>query len=419
MGNYTHAFTMLELATNTATAVLLFKILALSPLTSAFRFVYGQFCSAEDTKANKSWSVGLQAAMPIVRVRNAQRNDMENVYIALLLWLAAPSSLINPTFVEAFTAARCAHTVCYLAGLQPWRAISYIVGHVLNAVMLYQVYTGTEERFLKIYCLLLAKFWLVGALTSFKRLKNKGGHYGIVEDLTLAGHKAEWKNGKPSPRKAVGERMMMHHSDDIYNLVPFVIMALVAKQTITDEVYIAGLCTVMELFLYGKLAQTLMVFANMPNIMATACGLFCLYLHHQLGSVWNFPAEFDGQQATHWLVLVMGKCAAVNLILIVYRALRGEAGPSDDELEHPERHWASEVQRVINIQRNDAENVPAFAIAVLTLGIGNVPYEYVFWFCAMRCVHTLVYLAHVPQPARAIAWISNVYFACKTLAMLL
>ena len=74
---------MLDISAELAVGILLSKIVALSPLTSLCRFKTGQFASKEDTKSNKKWKVG-QSAMSIVRVRNAQRNDLENVFTAVL-----------------------------------------------------------------------------------------------------------------------------------------------------------------------------------------------------------------------------------------------------------------------------------------------------------------------------------------------
>merc|ERR1712166_856757 len=145
---YTYLTNMLEISAKLAVGILLSKILALSPLTSLFRFKTGQFASAEDTKSNKKWKLG-QSAMSIVRIRNAQRNDLENVFIAILLFTIAPENSICSCAYTIFTIFRILHTICYIFALQPFRAISYITSHIVNVYMIFQVYTKSDDQFTK------------------------------------------------------------------------------------------------------------------------------------------------------------------------------------------------------------------------------------------------------------------------------
>ena len=111
--------------------VLFFKMFAISLYQGFHRIGRQQFCNPEDAAF-----VGRAAApeeLPQVqRAARAWRNDLENippflalaaVYVALQL---SPS--LAPWLFGGFTLARIAHTVCYLAGLQPWRTMAYAVG---------------------------------------------------------------------------------------------------------------------------------------------------------------------------------------------------------------------------------------------------------------------------------------------------
>merc|ERR1712110_1270782 len=126
-----------------------------------------------------------------------------------------------------------------------------IVSHVVNAYMIFQVYTSANDEFTRIAALILAKIWLTGTLTSVKRLANGSAHYAIPEDRKFASAKAQKKlkekypDGK-IPRKAVGEKMMSLHHDDIYNVIPFLAIVYLTKSFAAP----ATLAELMKYFLY-------------------------------------------------------------------------------------------------------------------------------------------------------------------------
>ena len=111
--------------------VLFFKMFAISLYQGFHRIGRQHFRNPEDAAF-----VGRTAApeeLPQVqRAARAWLNDLENiplffalgaVYVALQLSPAAA-----PWLFGGFTLARIAHTVCYLAVLQPWRTMAYGVG---------------------------------------------------------------------------------------------------------------------------------------------------------------------------------------------------------------------------------------------------------------------------------------------------
>merc|ERR1739848_667569 len=99
--------------------------------------------------------------------------------------------------------------------------------------MIFSVLTKSDSEFTKIAALLLATIWISGTLTSVKRLSKASGH-GIPEDKIFASKAARKKlaekypDGKV-PKKACGERMMALHADHVYNVVPFLAIAILSK----------------------------------------------------------------------------------------------------------------------------------------------------------------------------------------------
>ena len=113
-------------------AVILFaKMLAISLFQGYHRIGKGHFRNPEDA----AFSRRQPAAEELPQVQRAARawsNDLENIPIFLLLGIAyvmlgAPAASA-PWLFGIFVAARIAHTVSYLAALQPWRTLAYSIG---------------------------------------------------------------------------------------------------------------------------------------------------------------------------------------------------------------------------------------------------------------------------------------------------
>ena len=78
----------------------------------------------------------------VERVRRLHRNDLENIPIffaagALFLQINPPYSAIY--YFWTFTIARVLHTFSYLLHLQPWRALTFLVGVAAIVGMTVQV----------------------------------------------------------------------------------------------------------------------------------------------------------------------------------------------------------------------------------------------------------------------------------------
>lgn len=111
--------------------LLFFKMFGISLYQGWHRISRKQFKTPED--AAFAGSAPAAEELPQVqRAAKAWANDLENIPIFLLLGVAyvqlGLSASAAPWLFGLFVAARYAHTLCYLAGLQPWRTIAYSVG---------------------------------------------------------------------------------------------------------------------------------------------------------------------------------------------------------------------------------------------------------------------------------------------------
>eukprot|EP01091_Cochliopodium_minus_P011507 TRINITY_DN3276_c0_g1_i1.p1 TRINITY_DN3276_c0_g1~~TRINITY_DN3276_c0_g1_i1.p1 ORF type:complete len:104 (-),score=23.89 TRINITY_DN3276_c0_g1_i1:88-399(-) len=82
----------------------------------------------------------IEEAKPIIDHAYAlHTNDMENLYVfftlGLLYSLTNPSETIAKVLFYGFTFARILHTFSFLFKLQPWRALTYLVGFFINVYL--------------------------------------------------------------------------------------------------------------------------------------------------------------------------------------------------------------------------------------------------------------------------------------------
>jgi uncharacterized MAPEG superfamily protein len=113
-------------------AVILFlKMFAISAYQGVHRFRSMSFRNPEDARAAGRAPVAEEVPQ-VRRAAQAWLNDLESIPIFLALGVAyvlvGASPAAAPGLFVAFTAARVAHTVCYLLALQPWRTIAYAIG---------------------------------------------------------------------------------------------------------------------------------------------------------------------------------------------------------------------------------------------------------------------------------------------------
>lgn len=97
------------------------------------RFRYRQFVNPED--ARLVWQLMGEPCLPntqehllVQRGDRCWRNDLENIPMFLLIALGYGLLEGSAAYLGIFAIARIAHTLFYLAGLQPWRFLSYLLG---------------------------------------------------------------------------------------------------------------------------------------------------------------------------------------------------------------------------------------------------------------------------------------------------
>lgn len=113
-------------------AVLLFaKMFAISLYQGWYRISRQQFKTPEDAAFVGRAPVAEELPQ-VQRAAKAWANDLENIPIFLALGIAYVqldlSATAAPWLFGSFVAARIVHTLCYLAGVQPWRTVSYGIG---------------------------------------------------------------------------------------------------------------------------------------------------------------------------------------------------------------------------------------------------------------------------------------------------
>ncbi len=125
-----------------ACSILVFKMLAAGILTASTRSRVKQFLNPED--AGLLGGAGVMQEHPDVeRMLRLHRNDLENILpfftVGLIFVLMGVSAFGAQVYFYTFTGARIAHTITYVAKLQPWRTVAYVVGVVCMVGMLVQI----------------------------------------------------------------------------------------------------------------------------------------------------------------------------------------------------------------------------------------------------------------------------------------
>lgn len=113
-------------------SVILFaKMFAISLYQGWHRIGRGKFRNPEDARFAGHAPVA-EELPEVQRAARAWSNDVENIPVffalGILYVMTGASTVAAPWLFGIFTVARIAHTVFYLAQLQPWRTLSYGVG---------------------------------------------------------------------------------------------------------------------------------------------------------------------------------------------------------------------------------------------------------------------------------------------------
>ena len=125
-----------------ACSILVFKMLAVALMTAATRSQLKQFLNPEDAKVLGGAGVA-QEHPDVQRMLRMHRNDLENILpfftVGLIFVLMGVSAFAAQVYFYTFTGARIVHTVTYIASLQPWRTIAFVLGVVCMVGMLVQI----------------------------------------------------------------------------------------------------------------------------------------------------------------------------------------------------------------------------------------------------------------------------------------
>lgn len=119
-------------------AILVIKILLTANLTGILRTTRKVYATPEDYAFFGQPPV-MTRDEQIERIRRAHQNDLENILpffaVGFLYALTGPSQSVAWWLLVAFTVARIAHTIVYVAGLQPWRTVTFAVAQIALYIM--------------------------------------------------------------------------------------------------------------------------------------------------------------------------------------------------------------------------------------------------------------------------------------------
>lgn len=119
------------------TALLALQLLGLATLTAIVRTRRKVYVNRED--ALLGGDVAEADHPDVLRVKRVHQNGVENVLpfcaVGLLYALSGPSHTGALAYFYTFLGARLAHSAFYLAGKQPFRTLSYLVGFLATLGM--------------------------------------------------------------------------------------------------------------------------------------------------------------------------------------------------------------------------------------------------------------------------------------------
>jgi prostaglandin-E synthase 1 len=121
-------------------ALLVLKMIGVGHYVGIARIRRETLLNPEDVKAFRSSKPGVESEHPdVARGLRAHRNDLESTLpflaIGVPFLLANPvTAFANGLFI-AFTVLRYLFSIFYLAGLQPWRSLSFLAGELCVLLM--------------------------------------------------------------------------------------------------------------------------------------------------------------------------------------------------------------------------------------------------------------------------------------------
>ncbi|KAM9334841.1 microsomal glutathione S-transferase 1.2 [Symphorus nematophorus] len=134
------------MAFTTYAAIVILKMMLMSPMTAYYRLTRGAFANEEDVarKPAEEQKKLLRTNPDVERVRRCHQNDLENivpfVVVGLLYALTGPELSAALLHFRLFAGSRIFHTVSYVGALpQPCRGLSFMVGLLVTFSMAYRV----------------------------------------------------------------------------------------------------------------------------------------------------------------------------------------------------------------------------------------------------------------------------------------
>jgi microsomal prostaglandin-E synthase 1 len=126
-----------------AVAVLIATLYGLGFATAKTRADRKAVLNHEDVGVNKGASVVEIEHPDVQRIKRAHLNLIENAVpffaIGMLYTMTAPSLTFARALFAIFVLVRLFHAFFYLSAKQPWRTLSFVVGALVNVIMLVQV----------------------------------------------------------------------------------------------------------------------------------------------------------------------------------------------------------------------------------------------------------------------------------------
>ncbi|NXR83492.1 MGST1 transferase, partial [Pycnonotus jocosus] len=130
----------------TYAAIVLLKMMLMSPITTYFRVTRKAFANPEDTASfgKENAKKYLRSDPDVERARRGHLNDLENIIpffgIGLLYALSGPELSWALLHFRLFAGARILHTFAYLIPLpQPSRGLTWATGYIVTFSMAYNV----------------------------------------------------------------------------------------------------------------------------------------------------------------------------------------------------------------------------------------------------------------------------------------
>lgn len=129
-------------------AILGLKMIVSAIYTGSRRQAHQSYINPEDAKAfgQSETQSGVLEGPEVAHALRIERNDLANIplffAIGLIYVLSGASAFGAAVYCWTFTIARIAHTICYMNGLQPWRALSFGAGLFATLGMIVQIIFG-------------------------------------------------------------------------------------------------------------------------------------------------------------------------------------------------------------------------------------------------------------------------------------